>query len=178
MSLFFFGYLVKIFSFILHFFFFLFLILLRLFFSDMCPLCWQVVSSRLQMTQGLLQKTVEEQGASEAIGDKLCKKAVCLMDDITALADRYYAACSALKTAFNGLKVPLNNYLSVKPVLKPHHLKLAFTSLFFLFLFFNRLLCENQWFYFFAHQISNTTSLLRFKDRNQCIPQVSCCVIV
>lgn len=56
------------------------------------------------MTQGLLQKTVEEQGASEAIGDKLCKKAVCLMDDIAALADRYYTACSAaLKTVFRGL---------------------------------------------------------------------------
>lgn len=125
------------------------------------------------MTQGLLQKTMEEQGASEAIGDKLCKKAVCLMDDIAALADRYYT----LKIAFDGLKVPLNNYLSVKPVRKPHHLKLALTSLLF-FSFFNRLLCENQCFYFFAHQISNTTSLLRFKDQNQCIPQVSCCVIV
>lgn len=87
------------------------------------------------MTQGLLQKTMEEQGASEAIGDKLCKKAVCLMDDIASLADRYYTACSALKIAFNGLKVPPNNYLSVKPVLKPHHLKLAFTSLLF-FCFF------------------------------------------
>lgn len=87
------------------------------------------------MTQGLLQKTMEEQGASEAIGDKLCKKAVCLIDDIASLADRYYTACSALKIAFNVLKVPPNNYLSVKPVLKPHHLKLAFTSLLFFFLF-------------------------------------------
>lgn len=56
--------------------------------SDVCSLCLQVVSGRLQMTQGLLQKTVEEQGACEAIGDKLCKKAVCLMNDIAALADR------------------------------------------------------------------------------------------
>lgn len=48
----------------------------------------QVVSSRLQVTEGLLQKTIEEQGASEAIGDKLCDKAVCLMDDIAALVDR------------------------------------------------------------------------------------------
>lgn len=40
------------------------------------------------MTEGLLQKTIEEQGASEAIGDKLCNKAVCLMDDIAALVDR------------------------------------------------------------------------------------------
>lgn len=68
----------------------------------MCALCLQVVSSRLQMTQGLLQKTAEEQGASEAIGDKLCKKAVCLMDDISALADRYYIASGALKIVFIG----------------------------------------------------------------------------
>lgn len=85
------------------------LILLRLLFSHACPLCRQVVSSRLQMTQGLLQKTVEEQGASEVIGDKLCKKAVCLMDDIAALAARYYTACSALKTVFRGLKKKKSN---------------------------------------------------------------------
>lgn len=58
-------------------------------FSDTYPLCLQVVSSRLLMTQGLLQKTAEEQGESEAIGDKLCKKAVSLMDDIAELAERY-----------------------------------------------------------------------------------------
>lgn len=114
------------------------------------------------MTQGLLQKTAEEQGASEAIGDKLCKKAVCLMDDIAALADRYYTACSALKTVFNGVKVQPNICPSVKPVMKPHHRKLACTSLYF----------------FSADQISNTTSLFRFKDPNRCIPQVSYCVLV
>ncbi|XP_047426755.1 E3 ubiquitin/ISG15 ligase TRIM25-like [Mugil cephalus] len=49
----------------------------------------KVVSTRLQMTESLLQKTAEEQGASEAIGDKLVNKAVTLMDDMAALVDRY-----------------------------------------------------------------------------------------
>lgn len=40
------------------------------------------------MTESLLQKTVEEQGASEAIGDKLVNKAVTLMDSMAALVDR------------------------------------------------------------------------------------------
>lgn len=60
----------------------------QFFCSDTFYLHPQVISSRLQMTEGLLQKTLEEQGASEAIGDKLCSKAVCLMDDIAALVDR------------------------------------------------------------------------------------------
>lgn len=40
------------------------------------------------MTDSLLQKTVKEQGDSEAIGDKLVNKAVTLMDNIGALVDR------------------------------------------------------------------------------------------
>ncbi|XP_040914205.1 E3 ubiquitin/ISG15 ligase TRIM25-like [Toxotes jaculatrix] len=49
----------------------------------------KVVSCRLQMTESLLQKIAEEQGASEAIGDKLINKAVTLMDSMAALVDRY-----------------------------------------------------------------------------------------
>ncbi|XP_023146320.2 E3 ubiquitin/ISG15 ligase TRIM25-like [Amphiprion ocellaris] len=49
----------------------------------------KVVSSRLQMTESLLQQTAEEQGASEAIGDKLVNKAVTVMDNMAALVDRY-----------------------------------------------------------------------------------------
>ncbi|XP_035511978.1 E3 ubiquitin/ISG15 ligase TRIM25-like [Morone saxatilis] len=49
----------------------------------------KVVSCRLQITESLLQKTAEEQGASEAIGDKLVNKAVTLMDGMAALVDRY-----------------------------------------------------------------------------------------
>ncbi|XP_041655992.1 E3 ubiquitin/ISG15 ligase TRIM25-like [Cheilinus undulatus] len=49
----------------------------------------KVISSRLQMTECLLQKTAEEQGASEAVGDKLVNKAVTVMDSIAALVDRY-----------------------------------------------------------------------------------------
>lgn len=40
------------------------------------------------MTESLLQKTVEDQGASEAMGDKLVNKAIAVMDDIAALVDR------------------------------------------------------------------------------------------
>ncbi|KAE8293131.1 Zinc-binding protein A33 [Larimichthys crocea] len=49
----------------------------------------KAVSCRLQMTETLLQKTAEEQGASEAIGDKLVNKALTLMDNMAALVDRY-----------------------------------------------------------------------------------------
>ncbi|XP_042263700.1 E3 ubiquitin/ISG15 ligase TRIM25-like [Thunnus maccoyii] len=49
----------------------------------------KVVSCRLQMTEALLQKTAEEQGASEAIEDKLVNKAVSVMDGMAALVDRY-----------------------------------------------------------------------------------------
>lgn len=40
------------------------------------------------MTEALLQKTAEEQGASEAIEDKLVNKAVSVMDGMAALVDR------------------------------------------------------------------------------------------
>lgn len=40
------------------------------------------------MTESLLQKTAEEQGASEAIGDKLVNKAVTVMESMAALVDR------------------------------------------------------------------------------------------
>lgn len=50
--------------------------------------CLQVVSCRLQMTESLLQKTAEEQGASEAIGDKLIRKGIALMDSMAVLVDR------------------------------------------------------------------------------------------
>ncbi|XP_018530831.1 E3 ubiquitin/ISG15 ligase TRIM25 [Lates calcarifer] len=49
----------------------------------------KVVSCRLHMTESLLQKTAEEQGASEAIGDKLINKTVTLIDSMAALVDRY-----------------------------------------------------------------------------------------
>jgi len=54
----------------------------------MCLPCSQVVSCRLQMIECLLQKTAEEQGASEALGDKLVDKAVTVMDSMAALVDR------------------------------------------------------------------------------------------
>ncbi|XP_070766433.1 E3 ubiquitin/ISG15 ligase TRIM25-like [Enoplosus armatus] len=56
----------------------------------------KVVSARLQMTESLLQKTAEEQGTSEAIGDKLVNKAVTLMDGMAALMDRYRERLHAL----------------------------------------------------------------------------------
>ncbi|XP_070696472.1 E3 ubiquitin/ISG15 ligase TRIM25-like [Pempheris klunzingeri] len=49
----------------------------------------KVVSCRLYMTEGLLQKTTEEQGASEAVGDKLINKGITLVDSMAALVDRY-----------------------------------------------------------------------------------------
>ncbi|XP_029292522.1 LOW QUALITY PROTEIN: E3 ubiquitin/ISG15 ligase TRIM25 [Cottoperca gobio] len=49
----------------------------------------KVVSFRLQITESLLQRTAEEQGASEAVGDKLVNKAVTVMDSMAALVDRY-----------------------------------------------------------------------------------------
>ncbi|XP_059188370.1 E3 ubiquitin/ISG15 ligase TRIM25-like [Centropristis striata] len=49
----------------------------------------KVVSSRLQMTECLLQRTAVDQGASEAIGDKVVNKAVSIMDSMAALVDRY-----------------------------------------------------------------------------------------
>ncbi|XP_053173394.1 E3 ubiquitin/ISG15 ligase TRIM25-like [Scomber japonicus] len=49
----------------------------------------KVVSCRLQMTETLLQKIAEEQGASEAIENKLINKAVSLMDGMNALVNRY-----------------------------------------------------------------------------------------
>lgn len=50
--------------------------------------CVQVVSFRLKITESVLQKTAEEQGASEAIGDKLVNKAVAIMDSMATLVDR------------------------------------------------------------------------------------------
>lgn len=49
----------------------------------------KVVACRLQITEGLLQKTSEDQGASEAIADKLINKAMTTMDSMAALVDRY-----------------------------------------------------------------------------------------
>ncbi|XP_037628541.1 E3 ubiquitin/ISG15 ligase TRIM25-like [Sebastes umbrosus] len=49
----------------------------------------KVVSCRLQITESLLQKSAEEQGASEDTGDKLVNKAVTVMDSIAALVYRY-----------------------------------------------------------------------------------------
>ncbi|XP_068454581.1 E3 ubiquitin/ISG15 ligase TRIM25-like [Clinocottus analis] len=49
----------------------------------------KVVSCRLQMTESLLQKTAQEQGASEAIGDKLVNRAVTVMDSMAEMVDRY-----------------------------------------------------------------------------------------
>ncbi|XP_033943725.1 E3 ubiquitin/ISG15 ligase TRIM25-like [Pseudochaenichthys georgianus] len=49
----------------------------------------KVVSFRLKITESVLQKTAEEQGASEAIGDKLVNKAVAIMDSMSTLVDRY-----------------------------------------------------------------------------------------
>ncbi|XP_027871994.1 E3 ubiquitin-protein ligase TRIM7 [Xiphophorus couchianus] len=49
----------------------------------------KVVSSRLQLTECLLQKTQEDQGASEAVGDKMVNKAVSLMDSMASIVDRF-----------------------------------------------------------------------------------------
>ncbi|CAN9515852.1 unnamed protein product [Ophioblennius macclurei] len=58
--------------------------------------CNKVVSSRLHATENLLQRTAEEQGASEAVGDKLVNRAVMLMDGMAALVDRYKERLSVL----------------------------------------------------------------------------------
>lgn len=50
--------------------------------------CYQVVACRVQMTKGLLQKTTEDQGVSEAIDDKLINKAVTTMDSMAELVHR------------------------------------------------------------------------------------------
>ncbi|MEQ2298915.1 hypothetical protein AMECASPLE_010122 [Ameca splendens] len=49
----------------------------------------KVVSSRLLLTESLLQKTTEDQGASEAVRHKMVSKAVSLMDSMAAIVDRY-----------------------------------------------------------------------------------------
>ncbi|XP_028308966.1 E3 ubiquitin/ISG15 ligase TRIM25 [Gouania willdenowi] len=49
----------------------------------------KVVTGRLQMTEQLLQKTLEHQGGSEAVADKVYKKAVTVMDSMAALVERY-----------------------------------------------------------------------------------------
>lgn len=53
-----------------------------------CLFYLQVVLCRLQMMENLLQQKAEEQGASEAVGDKLMSKAVTLMESMAALVDR------------------------------------------------------------------------------------------
>lgn len=47
-----------------------------------------MVSSRLQMTESLLNRTMEDQGASEATGDRMVSKAVTLMDSMAGMVDR------------------------------------------------------------------------------------------
>ncbi|XP_017266708.1 E3 ubiquitin/ISG15 ligase TRIM25 [Kryptolebias marmoratus] len=49
----------------------------------------KVVSSRLQLTESLLQKISEDQGVSEDTGDRMVSKAVLLMDSMAAMVDRY-----------------------------------------------------------------------------------------
>ncbi|XP_024148011.1 E3 ubiquitin/ISG15 ligase TRIM25 [Oryzias melastigma] len=49
----------------------------------------KVLSTRLQLTQSLLQKVTVDQGVSEAIGEKIVNKAVSVMDSIVGLVDRY-----------------------------------------------------------------------------------------
>lgn len=49
----------------------------------------KAMSCRLQITESLLQKAAEEQGASEAVGDTLVTRAVTLMDSMAALVQRY-----------------------------------------------------------------------------------------
>ncbi|KAF1390844.1 hypothetical protein PFLUV_G00062280 [Perca fluviatilis] len=51
--------------------------------------CTKGVSSRLLKTESLLQRTAEEQAASEATGDRVVNKAVSVMDGMAALVDRY-----------------------------------------------------------------------------------------
>ncbi|KAM8862819.1 LOW QUALITY PROTEIN: E3 ubiquitin-protein ligase TRIM39 [Spinachia spinachia] len=48
-----------------------------------------LVSQRLQMTESLLQMTAKEQGAAEAVGDKLANKAVTVLESMAALVDGY-----------------------------------------------------------------------------------------
>ncbi|KAM9786110.1 E3 ubiquitin/ISG15 ligase TRIM25 [Neosynchiropus ocellatus] len=49
----------------------------------------KVVSDKLLLTESLLKKTIEEQGAFEAVGDKMIDKAGTIMERITGLVDRY-----------------------------------------------------------------------------------------
>ncbi|KAG7239843.1 hypothetical protein INR49_030556 [Caranx melampygus] len=56
----------------------------------------KVVLCRLQMMENLLQRKAEEQGAFEAVGDKLMTKAVTLMESMAALVDRYRERLSML----------------------------------------------------------------------------------
>ncbi|CAL8370078.1 unnamed protein product [Lota lota] len=56
----------------------------------------KVMSCRLQTTESLLQKAAEEQGASEAMGEKLVSQAVTLMDNMAALVQRHRERLGAL----------------------------------------------------------------------------------
>ncbi|XP_013870808.1 E3 ubiquitin/ISG15 ligase TRIM25 [Austrofundulus limnaeus] len=49
----------------------------------------KIISSRLQMTESLLNRTMEDQGASEATGDRMVSKAVTLMDSMAGMVERY-----------------------------------------------------------------------------------------
>ena len=46
------------------------------------------MSCRLQITGSLLQRAAEEQGASEAVGEKLVSRAATLMDSMASLVQR------------------------------------------------------------------------------------------
>ncbi|XP_030222286.1 E3 ubiquitin/ISG15 ligase TRIM25 [Gadus morhua] len=56
----------------------------------------KAMSCRLQITGGLLQRAAEEQGASEAVGEKLVSRAASLMDSMAALVQRYRERLSSL----------------------------------------------------------------------------------
>ncbi|XP_024240262.1 E3 ubiquitin/ISG15 ligase TRIM25 [Oncorhynchus tshawytscha] len=56
----------------------------------------KAVANRLQLTETLLQRAAEDQGTSEAVGDKLLSKSVDLMDSMAGLVSRYKDRMSLL----------------------------------------------------------------------------------
>ncbi|KAM8830174.1 E3 ubiquitin/ISG15 ligase TRIM25 isoform 2-T2 [Synchiropus picturatus] len=75
----------------------------------------KVVSGKLQLTEILLKKTVEEQGTCEAVGDKMIDKAVTIMERIAGLVDRFMQIEPKVRGVVSGSfqsnipsKVPLN----------------------------------------------------------------------
>nr|XP_046188929.1 E3 ubiquitin/ISG15 ligase TRIM25-like [Oncorhynchus gorbuscha] len=54
------------------------------------------VANRLQLTETLLQRAAEDQGTSDAVGDKLMSTAVALMDSMAGLVSRYRDRMSLL----------------------------------------------------------------------------------